>query len=227
MLMKRILPLLALSCLLAVQARADQFAIQFDFSGSSLSLLGGLLQIPPDGSITSASGQLNVGAAGLATPIPGGLFALQNFTAAAMVNAVTFGNTITGNVALNQVGPAVHGVLSAGLGNVVFAGTMHISQSGALNCAGPSCGILSLPAALTGVQFVQLGSMPIANLAAIGNALISGTFPITIAGFTGQLHLVGTEVSRVMVPEPGSAGLVAFGLAGLAAWRGRRLLRTR
>lgn len=225
--MQRILPLLALSCLLAVQARADQFGIQFDFSGSSLSLLGGLLQIPPDGSITSGSAQLVVSAVGLATPIPGGMVALNSFTAAATVNAVTFGNTITGNVALIQFAPGVPGTLSAGLQNVLFAGAMHVTQNGVLNCAGPSCGILSLPAALTGAQLVQLGSMPIANLAAVGNALISGTFAITIAGFTGQLHLVGTEVSRVMVPEPGSAGLVAFGLVGLAAWRGRKLLRTR
>lgn len=225
--MRRMLPLLALSCLLAVEVRADQLSIQFDFSGSSLSLLGGIVQIPPDGSITSGSATLVVSAAGLATPIPGGAVSLYNFAAAATVNALTFGNTITGNVVLNQAGPPVAGTLSAGLGNVLFGGPMQISQNGVLNCSGPSCAILSLPAALTGVQLVALGSMPIANLAAIGNALISGTFAITLGGFTGQLHLVGTEVSRVLVPEPSSAGLVALGLAGLAAWRGRRLLRTR
>lgn len=225
--MKQMLPLLALSCLLAGSARADQFAIQFDFSGSSLSLLGGLVQIPPDGSITSGGAELVVSAAGLATPIPGGFVALRNFAASATVNAVTFGNTITGNVALAQVGPGVSGVLTAGLSNAIFAGPMQVSQAGVLNCAGPSCAILSLPATLGGIQNVALGNMPIANLAAVGNALISGTFAITIAGFTGQLHLVGNEVSRVLVPEPGSAGLVALGLAGLAAWRGRRAASTR
>jgi len=224
--MKRMLPLLALSCLLAVQVRADQVSILFDLSGSSLSLLGGIVQIPPDGSITSGTAQLTVSAVGLATPIPGAV-SLKNFAAAATVNALTFGNTITGNVVLNQAGPPVTGTLSAGLGNILFGGPMQVAQNGMLNCAGPSCAILSLPAALTGVQAVALGSMPIANLAAIGGAMISGTFDITLAGFTGQLHLVGTEVSRVLVPEPGSAGLLALGLAGLAAWRGRRVLRTR
>jgi hypothetical protein len=225
--MKRMLPLLAVSCLLAVQARADHYIIDFDFSGSSLSLLGGIVQIPPDGSITSGSAQLVVSAVGIATPIPGGFVALRNFSAAATVNAITFGNTITGNVVLNQVDPGASGNLTAGLANAFFAGPMQVSQGGVLNCVGPSCDILSLPTTLTGTQLPNLGNMPIANLAAVGNALISGTFAITIAGFTGQLQLVGTEVSRVFVPEPGSAGLVAFGLAGLAVWRGRRLLRAR
>ena len=81
--MKRLFVLLASCCLLAGSARADQFVIQFDFSGSSLSMLGGIIQIPPDGSITSGSAELVVSALGLATPMPSGYVALRNFAASA------------------------------------------------------------------------------------------------------------------------------------------------
>lgn len=226
--MKRLLLLLLTPAwLVATQARAGQFTIQFDFTGSSVSMLGGIAQIPPDGSIASASGQLDVSAAGLATPIPGGNAALRNFAMAATVNAATFGNAIQGNVALNQVGGGVPGVLTPGLSSVVFGAPMQIAQSGALGCSGPSCAILGLPAVLGGTQLVALAAMPIANLAQAGNALISGTYAITVAGITGQLHLVGTEVSRVYVPEPASASLLVAGLCGIAGWRVRRLLRRR
>ena len=215
--MKGMLSLALFLCLLADPARAGYISVQFDFSGSSLSMLGGLVQLPPDGSISSAGGDVVVSGLGAATPIAGAA-ALQNFNLAATVNAVTFGNTISGNPSVTQLGGA-GGNLTAGLAQVVFGAPMQIALAGALNCTGPSCGILGLPVALTGTQLLTLAAMPIANLAAVGNALIDGTFAITFAGLTGSLHLVGTEVSRVYVPEPYSAGLVALGLLGLAGWR--------
>jgi hypothetical protein len=143
---------------------------------------------------------------------------------AATVNALTFGNTITGNPSLNQLG-ALPGTLTPGFAQVVFGSPMQIALAGALNCSGPSCAILNLPAVLTGTQLVNVAALPIANLANVGNAVINGTFAITFAGFTGALHLVGTEVSRVVVPEPHTAGLLALGLLGLAGWRAHRLRR--
>lgn len=210
-------------CLLAAEAHAGVVEVQFDFSGSSVSLLGGLIQIPPEGSITSAGGTLVVQALGSATPTTG-VAVLKNFGMAATVNAITFDNTITGNPSLSQVGVRP-GALTPGLSQVIFGGPMQIALAGALNCTGPSCAILSLPQVLTGTQLVYLAGLPLANLANIGNALVSGTFAITFAGLTGTLHLVGNEVSRVFVPEPGSGGLLLLGLVGLAGWRARRALR--
>jgi hypothetical protein len=222
--MKGMLSLVLWSCLLALPARAGHVTVTFDFSGSSVSLLGGLLQIPPDGSIGPASGQLVVNALGSATPLAGPA-QIQNFNLAGSVNAVAFGNTITGNLALNQIGAPVPGSLTPGLAQVVFGAPMQISRAGGINCVGPTCGILSLPVALTGTQLLNLAAMPIANLGLVGGAFVNGSFAITLAGLTGTLQLVGSEVSRVYVPEPHSAGLLLLGLVGLAGWRARRALR--
>jgi hypothetical protein len=99
---------------------------------------------------------------------------------------------------------------------------MQIQQNGVINCVGPSCAILSLPTTINGTQALTLAALPIANLNSIGNALISGSFDITFAGFTGILHLVGTEVSRSFVPEPNSLALIGMGLAILAGSRLRK-----
>ena len=219
------LPFVLVLCLLAGSARAGQISVQFDFRGSSVSLLGGLIQVPPDGSITSASGALVASGLGSAAPVAGPA-AIQGFGMAATINALTFGNTITGNPSLTQLGGA-SGSLTAGLAQVLFASPMHIALAGAINCTGPSCAILSLPRALTGTQFLTLAAMPIANLASVGNALINATYAITLGGLTGSLHLVGTEVSRSYspIPEPHTAGLFALGLTLLAGWRATRARR--
>jgi hypothetical protein len=106
--------------------------------------------------------------------------------------------------------------------NVLFGAPMQVALAGLINCVGPSCAILSLPAALTGTQPLTLAALPIANLALVGGAAINATFAITLANLTGTLHLVGSEVNRIYVPEPHTAGLLALGLAGLAGWRARR-----
>ena len=189
-------------------------------------MLGGIVQIPPDGSINSASGGLVVSALGAATPIAGPA-ALQGFGMAATVNALTFGNTITGNPSITQIGGPVPGALTPGFAQVIFAGPMQIALAGVLNCSGPSCAILSLPKALTGTQYLNIAALPIGNLASIGNAFVNGTLATPCAGLTGSLHLVGTEVSRVYtpVPEPHTGALLAAGLVGLAGWRARRARR--
>ncbi|HVN39462.1 MAG TPA: PEP-CTERM sorting domain-containing protein [Myxococcota bacterium] len=221
----RSLPLALVLCLVAASARAGQISVQFDFRGSSVSLLGGLIQVPPDGSITAAGGTLVASGLGSAAPVAGPA-ALQGFGMAATLNALTFGNTITGNPSLTQLGGA-GGSLTAGLAQVLFASPMHVALAGAINCSGPSCAILSLPRALTGTQLLTLAAMPIANLASVGNALINATYAITLGGLTGSLHLVGTEVSRsyAPVPEPHTAGLLAIGLTLLAGWRAARSRR--
>ena len=78
---------------------------------------------------------------------------------------------------------------------------------------------------LTGTQLLNLAALPIANLAVLGNAFIDATYAITFNGMTGSLHLVGAEVSRVVVPEPQTAGLLALGVFALAGWRAARSRR--
>jgi hypothetical protein len=77
---------LVLSCWIAAGAKAGTLTVNFDFSGSSLEMLGGLINIPPQGSIQSASGSIDVSALGSATAVPGpGAF--RNFAMALTINA--------------------------------------------------------------------------------------------------------------------------------------------
>ena len=222
--MRRIAPLLlgmGLLLGLAAPSQAGQVLIGFDFSGSTISVLGGAINIPPDGSITSASATLHAQSAGTAPTllVAPGSAALANLTLAATVNANVFGNVITGGVGANGLAPAA-GSLTAGLNNAIFGGSLALT--GLINCAGAGCTVLGLPTSLTGTQYVAFGSVPIGSINNVGNATMNGLFSLTIGGFTAVLNLVGTEVSRTFVPEPNTFGLVALGMAGLAGARARR-----
>jgi hypothetical protein len=214
---------LVLSCWLAAGASAGTLTVNFDFSGSSVEMLGGLVNIPPQGSIQSASGAIDVSALGSATAVAGpGVF--RNFQMALTINASVLGNVITGNAAILQLTAGVPGLLNGGLNLLVPSAVMQIQQNGTIGCTGPSCAILSLPTTINGTQALSIAALPIANLNSIGNAAVNGSFDITFAGFTGVLHLVGTEVSRSwVVPEPNSFALIGMGLVMLAASRARSL----
>jgi hypothetical protein len=202
----------------AAPASAGQILIDFDFGGSSLSVLGGLISIPPDGSITSASGVVQVKGNGLTT-ISAGFAKLENLTFAATVNANTLSVLVTGNAAANQPGTAP-GQLTAGLTNILLPNPFLLNMTGTIQCSGANCGLLgTFPINLTGPQAVTIGTLPIGNVGSLGLATINGSFSLTVGGFTAVLNLVGTEIDRTFVPEPNSFGLVAMGLAGLAALR--------
>jgi hypothetical protein len=211
-----------LSCWLGAGAQAGTLTVNFDFTGSSISVLGGVINIPPQGSIQSASGTLDLSALGSATAIAGPA-SLRDFQMALTINALVFGNTITGNAAITQIGGALGGTLNGALNAFNAGGPMQINQSANIGCTGPNCAILGLPTTINGTQPLTIAALPIANLNSIGNALVDGTFDITFAGFTGVLHLVGTEVSRsFVVPEPNSLALIGMGMAMIAGWRLRK-----
>ena len=210
-----------LSCSLVAGAQAGTLTVNFDFTGSSLSVLGGTINIPPQGSIQTASGTVDVNALGSATAIAGPA-AFRDFQMALTINALVFGNTITGNAAITQIGGPLAGVLNAGLSAINAGAPMQIQQAATIGCTGPNCAILGLPTTINGTQPLTLAALPIANLNSIGNAVVDGTFDITFAGFTGVLHLVGTEVSRSYIPEPNSLALVGLGMALLAGSRLRK-----
>ena len=204
--------------LVASPADAGRIRIDFDFGASSLSILGGLINIPPDGTITSAAGTVQVPATGT-TSVSAGFARLHDLTLAGTVNANTVGLLITGNFNATQPNTA-SGQLSAGLANLLLPNPFILGMTGMIGCSGANCATLgTFPISLTGPQFITIGTLPIANLSTLGAATINGSFSLTIGGFTAVLNLVGSEVGRTFIPEPKPFGLVAMGIAGLAALR--------
>ena len=193
-------------------------------SGSAISILGGAIQIPPDGSITSASALLVAQSAGTAPTlqVAPGTAKLWNLTLAATINATVGGNVVTGGITANALNAAA-GSLTAGLNNAALNDPgFALSLNGMINCAGAGCTVLGLPVTFSGGQVLNLGSVPIGSINNVGNATMNGLFSLTIGGFTAVLNLVGTEVGRTYVPEPNTFGLVAAGMAGIATLRAQR-----
>lgn len=226
--MKRCAPLLAalLWLALAAPANAGRIFIDFDFSGSTLSVLGGAIIIPPDGSITSSTATLDVTAAGVstATGVAPGLARFRDLTLAGTVSASVLGNVITGGLSATQLGSAI-GTLTAGLNTALFASAFQLGVVGTINCVGAGCGILGLPLTLNSLGPAVIGTLPVGNINSIGNATINAAFSLTLGGITAVLNLVGTEVNRTYVPEPNTLSLMALGVAGIAAIRRQRRLQ--
>lgn len=212
----------------AAEARAGTIELEFDFSGSTISLLGNLFTVPPNGSIGSGSAQISVPGGGIASPSPG-LASLASFTLAATLDAPLTGANLDASAAVSQPAPA-QGVLLPGLSTLVLI-PPPLQASGTLDCAGIACGIVA--SALQVVfPFVFSGSIPIGtlmlgNLGVSGAATATALVPFSLDGLTGELQLVGTEVSRSFsaVPEPSTALLLAAGLAFTALGAGRPRLR--
>jgi hypothetical protein len=208
--------------LLPAAASAGKLTVDFDFSGSSVSILGGLIDVPPDGSIGAASGQIDFfGALGTATA-QGGAAQIKNLALSGTFAKSTFGLDLSGAVGMTQGGVGAGGI-TGGLANASFNPFL-IDLTGFANCAGGTgCTVLGLPATFNGQKAVSIPALAVFNLNSIGNAMVSGIFTLTIGGFTAVLNLVGNEVGRTFIPEPHTAGLMMLGVAGLAiARRARR-----
>ena len=98
-------PSIAAALLLAApSAWADSITIDFDLTSSSISLLGGILDIPPDGSLTSATAQLTVPASSLTSALAGSA-QLSALDLAATINGTIGGSIlITGGFTASQIG---------------------------------------------------------------------------------------------------------------------------
>jgi hypothetical protein len=216
-------------CFAASEARADRVLIGFDFSGSQISVLGGVIQIPPGGSIQASGATMSFvadGTGGLVQAGPVGLSLLSlSATVDQTIGAIV---AISGNVRAEQIGVG-NGMLTAGLANAVFMGNLLLSLDVLVNCTpGAICNeIATFPLSLAGPQTLSnLGTLPIANVNDLGNASIMATLTITFAGLTAQLELVGTEVSRsFVVPEPSTAVLFGLGVLGLSGYGWHRTRR--
>jgi hypothetical protein len=229
--MRRFAPLLFALMLIGPgsTAQAATINIDFDLSGSTLSILGGIIDVPPDGQFTQATATLVVEGAGISTPQAGGQVILWKLRLKGTISADILGQAlVTGNFNNNALNQLV-GTLSAGLANVAFPGSLVFGMNNQLDCSGVACGSLAaFPLNLTGPTTLSvLGSIPLAGLGTSGAANFAASFSVSISGYTMLVSLVGQEIFReyAQIPEPGTAGLVVIGLAGLGALAARRRRR--
>jgi len=219
---KHVLAALLLLLLLPAASFAGTITVQFDFTGSSVAILGGFINVPPDGAINAGSGEIDVQGFSPVNPQPGAA-ALRNLSLAGTIAKTGFGVNITGAIGATQPGTA-SGTLSPGLANLSF-NPFVLNFTGFANCAntgtGTGCTVLGLPATFTGPRTFTIPSLAVSNLATPGAAGLNGSFTFTLGGFTAVLSLVGNEVSRSFIPEPNTFGLLALGVAGLAVLRRR------
>jgi hypothetical protein len=222
-----IAPVTAVVLLLAAPpALAGTITIDFDLTGSGVALLGGILNIPPDGSITAASAQVTVQGSSATNPTAGAA-QLGNLVVVATVDG-TVGSAVllTGGFSAAQIGGGA-GSLSGGLANLNLA-TLTLNVNGLVNCFGGLCTALgTFPISVVNSVSVLtgFGSMGIGGLGTLGAATLNGVLPLTIGGNTMALSLVGQEVNRTFViPEPNTFALVGLGMLGLAGlgWRRTR-----
>ena len=204
--------------LAAAPARAGEVTIAFDFSASTITMLGGILTIPPGGTITAASGDATFLASGL-TQIAAGPARLEGLDVAATIDQNVLGQAhVTGNLLAQQLAGPTWGALSAGLGNAVFSNILlNVDVDAA--CVGIGCPFIgTFPINIAGNFTVSNVNAALGNLNTLSAATMMANVPITLSGFSGVLNLVGSEVSRSFspVPEPGTFGALSLGLVALA-----------
>jgi len=221
--MHRLIPL-AVTLSLGVAATAAQagtLTVQFDLTSSTIDILGGGIIIPPEGSITAGSLSLTVPAADVQSPESGSA-SLDSLMLDVDIDGDILGNSITGGVASSQTGTAA-GTLLPGLSVLDFPGPLVLDMNGSIDCSGPNCSSIgSFPISVVdSYELPVLGGFLVAGLATPGVATLNATLPITIAGFSAEVTLVGGELSRSFVPEPTAAALLGMGLVALAGLRGR------
>jgi hypothetical protein len=199
-------------------ARAGEVTIQFDFSGSTLTMLGGILSIPPGGSITAATGSATFLANG-PTQISGGPARLEGLDVAATINQNVLGQAlVTGDILAQQLATPAYGQLSAGLGNAYFTNIL-LDVDVDANCVGAGCPFIgTFPLNILGTFTTANLNAVLGNLETLSAATLMATLPVSLSGFSGVLTLVGSEVSRSFnpVPEPGTFSALALGLVALA-----------
>ena len=206
----------------ASPAAADSTLIEFDFTANSfISILGGVIVTPPDGTMDSGSARLEIEATD-ATSFVGGGFAtldLLNFAGTVAKNVAGVAD-IAGPYSGAQVG-SLGGNLNLGLDEVTFGSDLMVDLNVVFGCTGSGCGTLGFPISEVGISALTMSALPIADLEILGGASIQTAIPLTLDGVQGVLNLHGVEVSRSFVPEPGTFASVAIGLAMLAGSRRR------
>jgi hypothetical protein len=205
-------------------AAASLIQIDFDFTAESvMSLLGGTIVTPPDGSFDSGSVRLWVDATDIETGIVGGEVAIgQGAFSGTVAKNVAGAADISGPFSGTQVGTLL-GVLDAGATSATFVDDLMIDLNFNLACTGVGCDPLGFPVNVMGISAFSLGTISITGLDIDGTARVEITTDIELDGVLGTLNLVGNEIARIfVVPEPQTATLLMLGLVGLACKRTRR-----
>jgi hypothetical protein len=164
---------------------------------------------------------LTVQAADIQSPEAGSA-RLDSLTVGVDIDGDLLGNAITGSAAASQIGSAV-GALLPGLSLLSFPGPLVLDVNASFDCSGPNCASIgSFPISVMGAQTLPvLGSFAVGGLATPGAAAITTTLSFTLAGFSAEIAVLGAEVDRFFVPEPGVAALLGMGLLGLGGLRAR------
>jgi hypothetical protein len=213
---------LALLLLLpAGPASALSERITFDFTGGSVfSLLGGTIVTPPDGTLDVGTVDLFVEVTAPGVYVPGGAFVLDGISLAGTVAKNLGAANIAGSYAASQVAPLV-GTLDPGLGGGHFVDDLALTFDTQIGCSGSGCASLGFPVSDVGVSLFALSFLPVTDLTVPGAAQITASFAFEVDGVLGHFDLVGVEVARAFIPEPGTFLLVATGCTWIAAMRRR------
>lgn len=208
------------------QVSADNVEIEFDFTGgSSLSLLGGVIVTPPDGTLDVGGATVDLEATDLTTIVPGGAAALSGLNASGTVAKNFPGSAdISGPYSATQVG-TLPGTVSGALDGVDFVTDLQLDINVAFDCTGTGCFSLGFPVNENGTFDFAITFLPITNMGMVGGAGIDISVPIEVGGILGTLNLVGVEVGRTFIPEPGTALLVGLGLVVMGVARRRDVSR--
>ena len=194
--------------------------ITFDFTGSSsISLLGGTIVTPPDGTIDVGRADVYVEATAPGSYVPGGIFLFSGFAlGGTVVKNIAGAADISGPFQATQPS-SLAGTLAVGQTGGDFASDLLLNMNVQLGCVGTGCSLLGFPVYDVGPSLLSVSFLPVSNLGTPGSAQINVNVPIEVDGVLGSLDLVGTEVARSYIPEPGTFVLVASGLVLLGARR--------
>ncbi len=205
-------------------AGASPVRIDFDLAGSEIRALGGMLTVPPDGTLSTAS--LFGVFPSSDSVVPDAGIAVLGVEIGGTVDATVFNSAITGTFDL-ALGPLAGPY--DGMDSFTTAGSSNARVDIDLDCVGALCSaIADFPIFESGFRdIVTPLSFDFENLATPGGGNVAALFVIELSGISVVLDLQGAEISRSVVPEPGTSLLVAAGCVLLALSRRRSLVTAR